>query len=619
MIGTFINESELEKIFEEKYISYSVSDIRKSVPRINFKKIKLSKFQDLDSTFERKNITKVVLDDGLLNLDLPIKRITTEESYETTSRNPLRKKTEQGEEDKQQSSGLRTQSLESSLLSPQLSVLDEEEEKKKDVTFSLEAQIVQNEESVILSPAIVSLPPFKEDVLSASGEEFLLVWPPVEQKKAKKRSYKDKHKRKQEKKQKKKPYFLAQQKPVEKEQKSFKATTFPWLTSDIGDKSFENIVQGGLESELLDAPSQELSQEQNIQQPTFLESEKKLTGESDIEALYKKPGVREPLIQGASVQVTFKALIPELPTSEISEFVTNIKSKDVKLETVFDQSNKIDYGIEFVGKARKMFEKYGINLTSVRIIILGGLAATLGYLLWSYIPLDLKIIPTHDEEKDKLLVRDIFKKTHAYKKNIGLKKEEEKVDKNIAQEENKIFKPITEQERLTLIQKARESLESRSDPFGQDSVLPQSVIEERMKEEEDKPPPDVPMERKQVELVGVISTNNKNIALVNVFTADYTVNSLDDKPTKETKLKTALSMAVPNRVEVSLLDPVEDWYIKQITKGKARNEEPTIELVKGDKKFKLKVGQKVLLPEEKAPEEIQEESDTDDTSKDSSL
>ena len=62
-------------------------------------------------------------------------------------------------------------------------------------------------------------------------------------------------------------------------------------------------------------------------------------------------------------------------------------------------------------------------------------------------------------------------------------------------------------------------------------------------------------------------------------------------------------MAVPNRLEVSLLDPVDEWYVKQIVKGKAKGDDPMIELVKGDKKFKLKVGQKVLLPEEKPPEE----------------
>ena len=62
-------------------------------------------------------------------------------------------------------------------------------------------------------------------------------------------------------------------------------------------------------------------------------------------------------------------------------------------------------------------------------------------------------------------------------------------------------------------------------------------------------------------------------------------------------------MAVPNRLEVSLLDPVDKWYVKQIIKGKAKGEDPVIVLVKGDKKFKLKVGQKVLLPEEKKPAE----------------
>ena len=59
----------------------------------------------------------------------------------------------------------------------------------------------------------------------------------------------------------------------------------------------------------------------------------------------------------------------------------------------------------------------------------------------------------------------------------------------------------------------------------------------------------------------------------------------------------------PNRLELSLLDPVEDWYVKQISKSKSRTEDPTIDLVKGDKKFKLRVGQKLLLPEEKSTDE----------------
>ena len=161
---------------------------------------------------------------------------------------------------------------------------------------------------------------------------------------------------------------------------------------------------------------------------------------------------------------------------------------------------------------------------------------------------------------------------------------------------------------------ARESLENRIDPFGQEAVLPKELIQQKMEEQKNTGPLEIPLNRKQIELVGVISANNKNLALVNVYNADYTITEDDDKPAKDSKLKTALSMAVPNRLEVSLLDPVDEWYVKQIIKGKTRGDDPTIELVKGDKKFKLKVGQKVLLPEEKPPEE-QKAQDENDASK----
>ena len=170
------------------------------------------------------------------------------------------------------------------------------------------------------------------------------------------------------------------------------------------------------------------------------------------------------------------------------------------------------------------------------------------------------------------------------------------------------MKPIGESERLVLIEKARESLEGRLDPFevrrtpaesteGIPGITPTS----------ESSTDDIPLQRKQFELVGVISAENKNLALVNIYVADYAVKSEDDKATRDTKLKTALSMAVPNRIEVSVLDPLEDWYVKQIIKSRSRTEDPMIELVKRDKKFKLRVGQKVLLPEEKTFEQVKED------------
>ena len=100
---------------------------------------------------------------------------------------------------------------------------------------------------------------------------------------------------------------------------------------------------------------------------------------------------------------------------------------------------------------------------------------------------------------------------------------------------------------------------------------------------------------------------DKNLALVNVYTAEYTVMADDEKTIRDQALKTALGMAVPNRMEVSLLDPVEDWFVKEISKSKGRGEDPWLELVREDKKFKLKVGQKVLLPEEKTFDQVKQE------------
>lgn len=254
-----------------------------------------------------------------------------------------------------------------------------------------------------------------------------------------------------------------------------------------------------------------------------------------------------------------------------------------------------------------MFEKFGYKLTPIRIIILGGAVATIGYSIWNYL---LPIINSSysNQGSSTVVVKNLFKakNMHTYSGTLTDKKSDKLKPQELLEEKN--FSPITEEERQTLIQMARESLENRLDPFGQEAVLPKEVIQQKMEEQADTGPEEIPVNRKQLELVGVISANNKNLALVNIYNADYTITEDDDKPVRDSKLKTALSMAVPNRLEVSLLDPVDKWYVKQIIKGKAKGEDPVIVLVKGDKKFKLKVGQKVLLPEEKKPEET--ESDT---------
>ena len=58
-----IQEQELSRSLEKTFVSYFLSDVRKSVPKINFKKIRLNKFQDLSNKLFKENITRVTLDD----------------------------------------------------------------------------------------------------------------------------------------------------------------------------------------------------------------------------------------------------------------------------------------------------------------------------------------------------------------------------------------------------------------------------------------------------------------------------------------------------------------------------------------------------------------------------
>lgn len=556
-----------EEIFHGQSIRYSISDIKSLTPRVNFKKIKLSSFQNLDNTLKQKNITRIVLDSNLEKIKFPLKRKVTETVYKESHYNPLRKRTD------------------IEVLPYDISIDDEiEKEESRDVTFNLEAQIAQEKENVILSPAIVSVPPFKEDVLSTSGEQSTFVWPPVKQKS---RSEKGK-KLKEKKAKKKKPYILRELKQPQSQQ-----TGFPWTVPEQEYLSLENIFEGGLESELLDIPNpthiiEEESQPQKEVKSEQLEISQEITDAKDMPH-----------------EAVLKAFSPSFDNNLVNETINALNFDNIKFDKSFLEQIERGRQAERGERGEKMFDRFtGARLSPIRIIILGGFAATLGYLLWGYISpvYNVLLLPQVKNKQERVVVKDLFKE-----KSGGLKAriDEKNIEKITSEEE--FFKPITEKDRIALIQKAKESIETRLDPFGQESVLPVSVIEDKLKEDEDKPPPEIPLIRKQVELVGVISTVTKDLALVNVYNAEYSVNVLDDKVTKETKLKSALSMAVPNRIEVSLLDSIEDWYVKQITKSKARSEDPTIELVKGDKKFKLRVGQKLLLPEEKRIEEIEEE------------
>lgn len=601
---------DLDKLEHLMQAYNSPIEMKGNVPKVNLKRVKLNKLQNLDSVLRNRNLTTVTLTDSLENLNLPIKRITDETQgfdENIAFKSPLRKKGE-----------IKKEALTEPIT--------------KNVTFNLEAQIVQDDENVILSPSIISLPPLNDDVISSSGDKSSYVWPPVTQNKEKKKK-KTKVKKPKLKTKTKKPYFISEKQaeapskvlPVQEKQPIIKiekisldehnkeieeiqSSSFPWGATPVEQLSVDDIFHGGLESELVDTPK-DSALEPKLEKPiinetvnVFNEDEpfKINRGEQnsdDLNVLYNQ--------DEKSTQIpVFKAIKSEIPSDLYSDVNSSIN------------------GIELQGKASKMFDNYNTNSSGpIKVIILGGLTITLAYLVWSYLLPNLQTMSTGtDSTYQKVVVRDLFNKKNRLAKGTTLKpkaldEKTEEADKTteetVVQQDPNQINPITENDRLTLIQRAREAIQGRLDPFGQEEVLPYEAIEK--KKEEDAPPkplPDIQLQRKQVELVGVISTKDKNLALVNIYTADYAVRPEDEKDVRETKLKAALGMAVPNRVEVSLLDPVEDWYVKQIVKSKSKNEDPTINLVKGDKKFKLRVGQKVLLPEEKVISEVNlEEND----------
>ncbi len=646
--------SELGGTFDKKILSVSISSLN-SVPRVNFKKIKLSKFQNLEDALKTKNITRILLDERILETGLSETRhtekdlVTFSESGESKYISPLRKKNVEKEESIEQlAESFQKKDFEEEKVTEEKLIqeteddLDEQEDEKlvidekiqdeikteikqeQPVTFNLDAQIVQEDENVILSPSTVSLPPFKEDIISTSGEQTSFVWPPLEHKIGTKKRKNKKNKNS------KKPYFLktddqisadvVKEEPeeIKKEKKPVENLTFPWLSSKQDYFGLDDIVQGSLESELLDVedtpivdkveevskkkeePAVEKFEELILKNKTF-EEEPKIVENISIEEIKLQPGM-------------LKALAPEIPNDllQINVFKDELS---VNSNVTFTNPLELPSNIEVGGKAKNMFDKLkGGRLSPVGIILLGGLTATLSYLAWIYVFPEVVSRLDSRRASEKIVIRNLPNKITGYSKNSALLKKRQTLEnkKNVQgveqkrnEEENKIaLNLITDKDRETSIQSAREALEERLDPFGEEQVLPPIIEISKDAKEEDKPPPEITLERKQVELVGILSTIDKNLALVNVYTVAYSVVPNDDKAARETKLKTSLGMAVPDRVEVSLLDPVEDWYVKQIIKSKSRSEDPMIELVRGDKKFKLKVGQKLLLPEDKPFDEI---------------
>ncbi len=606
-----MSNEELEQ-FDLLLKSYSTfQNLEAKLPKVNFKRVKLGKLQSLD-----KNLTTIIFDDT--SLDLPIKReVESESSVQSEGySNPLRKKGEPKPD-----------------IKPQVEI-----ETRKDVTFNVSAQIVQSEEDLIISPSTAVMPPFEEVQISTSGESpSAYVWPPVQQKKSKKsKTTKSK-----------KPYFISDESELKKTAKAepqetktpevkktepkkedlsnlfeerisleehnkeieeIHSASFPWASTEVEQVGVEDIFHGGLESELVDSAEENEIKFKSVEAQDLEKKEEDQPQSENINDFYKNQFTASVEEQSTVIPV-IRAIKPDIP-------------KDLQDET----TKNFDNGIELQMKGSKMFDNYqNDRLGPLKIVILGGLTATLLYLAWGYLvpSMDLPNVST-EGNKEKIVVRDLFNK-----KSISSVKKEDfisglfnknnkiplgneganEITEAIVSEDPDYIQPITEKDRLALILMARDAIENRFDPFGQEAVLPPPPEKKEVPEAE-KPKPDIQLQRKQVELVGVISTKDKNLALVNVYTADYAVKPEDDKETREAKLKTSLGMSVPNRIEASLFDPIEDWYVKQIVKSKSRNEDPTIDLVKGDKKFKLRVGQKVLLPDERKLLEASLEEDS---------
>ena len=586
-----------------------------AVPRINFRKVKLVRFLNVYRDFNLKEVKTFSVDNTKLKPYLREDKVVNEKR----NLNPLRKKISLEESIPGVNLEINKEvSLEADIESHEQNVLSNdlrEEEKEENVTFNLEAEMVHDED-LIISPSDISLPPSKEDVISASGDQSGFVWPPADDVEKQQISEEDEKneivKEEEEKSERKtKPYYLSNEEeakkneeiykvkePIKDEQKSQQTQkkqqeehTFPWSTAEQAYEGLENIFQGGLESKLI-SDDEEISQFKNVPEEPSLEKE-------EDKVVISEPNIVNP----SQDNIQIKAIFPEISIEESFESLFNSVEEG--------KENKIFGNIDFFkqseikGKVEMFNNLKTKKISPLQIMLLGGLTITLGYLICNYAFPDFfqNIIKA---TKEQGMSKDILRHKYVYREGSGVKTLEEG-KKVVVEKPDDGIKPITEEDRLELINSAKESIESRLDPFGQDQVLPQEVIEKAKEGEKEKLPEEIYHQRKQLELVGIISTQNKNLAVINIYIADYAVLETDDSATKETKLKAAVAMAVPNRFELSLFDPVEDWTVKSIAKGKARGEDPTIELVKADKKFKLRVGQKVLLPEEN-PEALTKET-----------
>lgn len=538
--------------------------VRKNIPRINLRKVKLTKQPLLEET----------LSDNLIKIDFPVFREVKDQEVEKLNIKPLRRKKEVDEPPKQ----------------IKLDQEDAEEKAEDKIDISEELPEPKPEKEELFQVEISQI-----DIteISQGADALNLIWPP---------------KVKEEKKiSKEKPYFIREEKQeaekheakkqdvVEKAEKpQAKEKPFPWISQGDEYMGLESVFSSGLESELVGMPQEEKPTE--LLPSLFSESKEDI----ELEMLYQKKKEEEPISA-----TLFKAFKPQVNTDNVSSSKEPLTIAVEKPVTTELEEKKINVKKSFLRKAGYMLDKLkGIKISPLRVVIWGGLACTICYLLISrYMPGSFNYL-VQDEAGDT--VANVFdRQKHMLKRDLRKQLLEEG---SIQEEDHGQFAPISEKQRETLIENARQALQGGADPFGLESFLPPVQPEVSKKEDKSTEPQEISVERQQLELVGIIGAQNKNLALVNVYNALYTVLPTDDNEMRTNKLKLALSKAVPNRYEVSVLDPIEDWYVKSISKGKARTDDPVIELVKGDKKFNVKVGQKVLLPEEKPlPEPIIEE------------
>lgn len=600
----------------------SFENMASLLPKVNFKKIKLPAKEIFIKSLKPKNVTQISFSNEIISSIPEIQSKNLSDSSEEDKVNilsPLRKKSNEVKSEIKAEAEIK-------------------EVHSENLTFNYQAEVVtESNEDIILSPSVIPLPQLQKEEISLSGDD--LVWPPKAEKKlSKSKLNKEKNKSKNLKKSKSKPYFIGSEQaeqPIEKNREKENEVNlfndiknndvFPWIASHIDNVENQDESSGGLEAELLGLnktldedinqqifqnPSNELKKPiesevitdivEELKPPEFLEELENLNKSNfqeikDEEVLSEEVFNKESNINDSDMPAKAIRSLPLQSSFSNTEYKTNNNTSTQNQNQSVELSNK--------GKGKTKLANNKGKTSPLVIIILGGATCTLGYLLWT----NWKdyFLKNGYGGNDKVVVRNIYKKPL---KNKLLKKKSKINKAEKVEEDNFSIKPITEEERLTLIQRAKEAIESRLDPFGQEAVLPPSTVDNLESDKKKEAPLQINIQRKQVELVGVVSAKEKNLALVNIYSVDFVVTEDDTEEKIEEELRKELGKANPNRIEVFVLDPVDEWYVKSVNRSNSRTEEPSIDLVKDDKKFRLKVGQKVLLPSEKTFEDLVEEA-----------